>query len=144
MAECPCYAPPLSSHRMRLTSRPTVRRSLCSLIAIVALLAQTLVPHVHGRAEHAQAADGTTYACAGGDRVAWTGDRAGSSPDGHQHGASCPLCRAQTDARSLLVPAASAVPVPIDAMSPCARDRASALRSAIRSLGAPRAPPTVS
>lgn len=131
---------------MRMTSlhSHSARRSLCSLIAVVALLGQVVVPHVHGRADRSDATRGTLAACATVDCSVWTADASPSEHDGHQHGPNCTFCRAQSDARSLLVPAALAMPVPGGTMSRLGRALAPPLHAARRSLAAPRAPPAAS
>src|SRR5437868_1515515 len=84
-----------------MTKRPPkpLRKHLAALVAVVALLGQAFFPHVHPfQFGHAR----------GG--LAAASERGG---DGHQHSpASCPLCRAQNGARSSLLPATLAVPLP--------------------------------
>jgi hypothetical protein len=61
--------------------------------------------------------------------------------NGHTHDAPCPLCRAQNDARSLLLALASSPALPLDVASALAADSIAAVLSAVRRATAPRAPP---
>ena len=128
----------------------TVRKHVAALAAVVALLGQAFFPHVHALESRHQAARGVaattlarcTAACPTVLAAATVPAPAG---DTHRHSSSsCPLCRAQSDARSSLVPAALVVPVPLAAPAPLPADTVASLVAAVRSLASPRAPPFAS
>jgi hypothetical protein len=130
-----------------MSSRPitTTRQSIAALVAVLALVAQVVVPHVHVRhaqdvAPHAPAvALASCDACPLGIGT----DHAGHDADTHRD-ATCPLCRAQSDARASLLPPSVALPLPVAAVARGPRDAVASVADAVRGLAAPRAPPALS
>jgi hypothetical protein len=134
---------------VRNRSLQTVRKHVAALVAVVALLGQAFFPHVHAleRRHVASGGDGgslarCTAACPAVLATATTSAADGAT-DRHSS-SSCPLCRAQSDARSSLLPSSLVVPSSLTgaAMSPA--DAVVSLTAAVRSLAAPRAPPFAS
>ena len=133
---------------MRISTRVNrvLWRHAASLIAIAALAVQTLFPHVHpshaSRSVFPTAVGRCIADCAAPSLSAAAPD---SSRDTDQHGgASCPLCRAQRDARASILPSGTVVPF-VD-VGQLARVAASTAPPTVAplSLAAPRAPPVVS
>jgi hypothetical protein len=121
------------------------RHHALAILAVVALLAQALVPHVHGRAGTGFAPWSQLASCgATACETTITTHQPTAADDTHQHAAGCPLCRAQSDARSLLLPQALAALLPTASASPLATEVVVTLTAADRNLAAPRAPPACS
>lgn len=125
----------------------TARKAAVTFAAVAALFVQSLIPHVHawhGRPTspvRVAAAERCTVDCPTTLRSAATehdGDADQHSP------ATCPLCRAQNDARSSLLPPAYAVPLPAAAPTTLTADPAVIAAAVVRSVAAPRAPPLAS
>ncbi len=130
------------------TSHRTARKHAITLAAVLALLAQSVFPHIHGwqgrgtPAPAVAAADRCTVDCPVVIATATTADHGG---DPHHHSpVSCPLCRVQSDARSALLPPAFAVPLPVAAPATFVTDVVFATASVVRVAAAPRAPPLAS
>jgi hypothetical protein len=122
-----------------------VHRHAAALIAITALVAQVFFPHVHasqptaGRASTAVGrcvADGATVIGAAGRRSDRDADR--HSP------ASCPLCRAQSDARASTLPAGFVLPIVTAGHAASLGVSATPPTAVFLGLASPRAPPVVS
>jgi hypothetical protein len=108
---------------MTIRSR-IVRKAAVTLVAVAALLAQAFFPHVH--AWHLRSGSQTAVARA----------------DADQHSPStCPLCRAQTDARSSLLAPAFVVALPASTPATLAAAAASSVTTVAWTVAAPRAPP---
>lgn len=125
----------------------TTRHSLAALVAVLALVAQVVVPHVHVR--HAPALDphvAADVALASCDAcpLGLTADDAARDADSHRHDATCPVCRAQSDARASLLPPSIALPLPATDVARGPLDVVASVADAARSLAAPRAPPALS
>jgi hypothetical protein len=114
----------------------------------VALLGQTLFPHVHAqpRSHWLGARTAALAHCDAECPTALTAASGASHPgdDGDRHGTSCPLCRAQSDARSSLLPSSLVLPAPAAVVSAFTADAVAAVSTTTRSLAAPRAPPFAS
>lgn len=135
-----------------MTSRSlqTARKHVAALVAVVALLGQAFFPHVHaldGRRHAVSRVDDSsltrcTEAC---PTVLATATSSAADGDADRHSSStCPLCRAQSDARSSLLPSSLVVPLPLTAAAPLPADAVASLAAAVRSLASPRAPPFAS
>jgi hypothetical protein len=128
-------------------ARHLARCRVVTLAAVFALLTQVLLPHVHLRHELGGAVTPSVALascaadCPAEVLTAKTGDR---SEDPDRHAAGCPLCRAQNDARSWLLPFALVVSLPGPASSAPEADAAALAAAVVRSLASPRAPPRVS
>lgn len=126
----------------------TVRHQVAALVAVIALLTQVAVPHVHVRHAAADAlASAAELARCGAEcptALRSASQRTTDDADTHRDGASCPLCRAQSDARSSLLPVAITLPLPTAAVALDGRVAVAAISIDVRSLAAPRAPPAVS
>ncbi len=126
----------------------TLRHHVAALVAVVALLAQVAVPHLHVRHASPEAiATGAALARCDArcpDALRSAAHRVADDADTHRDGANCPLCRAQSDARSSLLPAVAALAVPTDAVAHGGPDAVASISVAVRSVAAPRAPPVVS
>ncbi len=126
------------------------QRHVAAVIALAALLGQAFVPHVHPlhRAPGDIAAVHPAVELAScAPECPTVASAATADPGGetHQHAtSSCPLCRAQNDARSSLLPATLALPLPAAAPALPPTETYAALAIAARSLAAPRAPPFAS
>jgi hypothetical protein len=132
----------LASHR--LSSQRWRWKHAVIFAAVFVLLAPALFPHVHvasPRRVSVSAADRCTVGCLPSLASAATDD--GGDADQHSP-ASCPLCRAQSDARSSLLPPALAVPMPVAAPAILDARVASAPATDVRGVAAPRAPPFAS
>jgi len=135
---------------MQTRTLRTVRKHVAALAAVVALLGQALFPHFHALEARHQAAhalaDATLARCTVACPTVLAAAAVPAPPgDTHQHSSSsCPLCRAQSDARASLVPSALVVPVPLAAPAPLPADTVASLVAAVRSLASPRAPPFAS
>jgi len=132
----------LASHR--LSSQRRSWKHAVIFAAIFALLAPALFPHVHatvGRRVLVPATDRCRVDCPDAIAAAPTDD--GRDADQHSP-ASCPLCRAQSDARSSLLPPAFAVPLPVAVPAILDARVAQAPAAVVRGVAAPRAPPFAS
>lgn len=131
-------------------SRAFVARHAAALIAVAGLLGQALFPHVHVVSSvSVRVSTPRQLAAAASWVVGCPAVRANATvptADGDDHHApsSCPLCRAQSDARSSLLPAAFALPAPVGGVATPARDLVASLAAVARSVAAPRAPPFAS
>lgn len=125
--------------------RSVLHRHVAALVALAALAVQVVVPHVHTVAlpEHSAAAAVGRRVADCSTTVAAAASRHESDADRHSP-ASCPLCRAQRDARASLVPTSSALPfLATDHVAMLGAD-AVPPRPDFLGLAAPRAPPVVS
>ena len=135
---------------MQTRTLRTVRKHVAALAAVVALLGQAFFPHVHApEARHQGAlavADAALARCTAACPTVLVAAAVPAPAGGtDQHSpSSCPLCRAQSDARASLVPSALVVPVPLAAPAPLPADTVASLVAAVRSLASPRAPPFAS
>jgi hypothetical protein len=131
------------SHRVITATR----HSVAALVAVLALIAQVVVPHVHVRhvatSDHHAAADVALKSCDACPAALATSEHVDHDGGPHRDG-SCPLCRAQSDARASLVPPSIAFPLPIVAVARGPRGAVASVADAARSLAAPRAPPALS
>lgn len=125
----------------------TTRHSIAALVAVLALIAQVVVPHVHVRltvpSDAHPAADVALATCDACPSALAAAEPATPDADAHRD-SSCPLCRAQSDARASVLPPAVALPLPAPAAAGGPRDAVASVADAVRSLAAPRAPPALS
>ncbi len=131
---------------MRTASLGRARREGVAFVAVLVLAAQALIPHFHAipTASHRVSAGTATAACSAACPVVDASTPAGDR-DGHRHSpATCPLCRAQSDAGSSLVPTAFVLPLAVAASANDPVDLAAPLSAGVRTLAAPRAPPFAS
>ncbi len=132
---------------MMSRTQHTAHKHAVTLVAVFALLGQALFPHVHawhwGGAPVAPAAhvERCTTECPTSLTTSAARDAGGHTD---RHTSSCPLCRAQNDARSLLLPPSFAAPLPAAAPSAFVTAAISSIASVVRSPAAPRAPPLAS
>ncbi len=123
-----------------------VRQHAVALMAVFAVLGQALFPHVHAWHEHRvhAAPDPAVARCTAECPTALVAVATDVGGDMDQHASGCPLCRAQNDARSSLLPPSFAVLLP--AVTPALLTAEAATTSAafVRNLAAPRAPPLAS
>jgi hypothetical protein len=125
----------------------TVRHQVAALVAVTALLTQVAVPHVHDRHAPADAlASAAELARCGAEcpTALRSASQRADDADTHRDSASCPLCRAQSDARSSLLPVAITLPLPTAAVARDGRTAVASISVDVRSLAAPRAPPAIS
>ncbi|MCC6764260.1 MAG: hypothetical protein IT293_06325 [Deltaproteobacteria bacterium] len=120
-----------------------------ALIAVSALLGQAIFPHVHAAplANKAPTVRELAIPACGERRPAALAATTLPSSDGdaHRHApSSCPLCRAQIDARSSVPSTALALPAPTLGVTPSVPDSETALAVAVRDFAAPRGPPSAS
>jgi hypothetical protein len=138
---------------MQFRALSTVRKHMAALVAVVALLGQAIFPHVHAldaRDARRLAAHPLAFAtlarciaaCPTVLAAAAVPTPAGDAD--HHSSSSCPLCRAQSDARSSLLPSALVVPAPVAAAAPPPADTVASVVAVARTLAAPRAPPVAS
>lgn len=123
----------------------TARHPIAALVAVLALLAQVVVPHVHvrhGSAARPQAADVVLASC-DACPLGIAADHADHDADTHRD-ATCPVCRAQGDARASLLPPSIALPLPGTSVARGSLDAVASVADAARRLAAPRAPPALS
>jgi hypothetical protein len=128
----------------------SVRKHVAALAAVVALLGQAVFPHVHALDARRHAArptaDATFTRCTDACPTVLAAAAVPATPGDadHHSPSSCPLCRAQSDLRSSLLPAALVVPAPIAAVPLPPDDIVVSVVAVARSLAAPRAPPLAS
>lgn len=130
---------------MSTRSTITTRHSLAALVAVLALVAQVVVPHVHVQHAPAVRARAVDVALASCDACppGITADRADHDTGAHRD-ATCPLCRAQSDARASLLPQSVVLSLPDTTVRRGSLDAVASVADAVRRLAAPRAPPALS
>jgi hypothetical protein len=123
-----------------------VRNHAVILAAVFALLGQVLFPHVHAWHERRgpAASDPAVAPCTAECATALVAVATDVGGDTDQHASGCPLCRAQNDARSSLLPPSFAVLLPAATPALLTADAATTSAAFVRSLVAPRAPPLAS
>lgn len=131
---------------MNSRTQRTVSKHAVTLAAVLVLLGQAVFPHEHGwhGRSSSTAHDAALAFCTAECPTAFSSATQDADGDKHHHSSTCPLCRAQSDARSLTLPASFSVPILAAILSTLATDTVAKVSEPLRKAAAPRAPPLAS